>query len=410
MQIAGAQFIPGILLCAGISFFFALAESALFALGKWQLRQLGEQPSGRIILRLLENPSELLATIVMGNTLANSAVVALTLWPVYWRHWPTLPSLIGVTLFILIGCEILPKTLAVRNPERWSARIARPLTWLHNSTVWLQRLVESLNARIIRLAVPRGVQPQRKMSDEDYRELFEMAFEQGTLAASEKEILLEIIQLDRKTAKDVMRPRPHMATISDDLSVDQMQDAAREHKHRRLPIYDETPDTIVGLLNTKALLLNPDADLEEVMEFPSFVPETMNLLQLLISLQRQQRGVAIVLDEYGGTAGLVTVEDILEEMVGEIQNEDEAQDFVMERLGPGRWRIHGAMRIEEFREEYPGVGEVEAVDTVGGLLMAQLEVVPQAGQSAIFRGLRLTALKADDRRVQEVLVERTKRK
>jgi len=410
MQIAGAQIIPGILLCAGVSFFFALAESALFALGKWQLRQLGEARSGRLILRLLENPSELLATIVMGNTLANSAVVALALWPVYWRDWPVLPTVVGVTLFILIGCEILPKTLAVRQPERWSLRIARPLTWLHNSTVWLQRLVESLNIRIIRLVVPRDVKPQTKLSDEDYRELFQMAFEQGTLAATEKEILMEIIQLDRKTAKDVMRPRPHMATISDDLKLEEMQEAARRYKHRRLPMFDETPDTIIGLLNTKALLLNPEEDLEEAVEFPSFVPETMNLLQLLISLQRQQRGVAIVLDEYGGTAGLVTVEDILEEMVGEIQSEEESPEFVLERLGSGRWRVNGALRIEDFREEYPPIGEVEGVDTIGGLLMSQLEVVPGQGQSATFRGLRLTAWKVDDRHIQEVLVERTRRK
>jgi CBS domain containing-hemolysin-like protein len=172
-----------------------------------------------------------------------------------------------------------------------------------------------------------------------------------------------------------------------------------------LPIFDETPDTIVGVLNARALLMNPQSELEDVMEFPSFVPETMNLLQLLKSLQRQRRGLAMVLDEFGGTAGLVTMEDILGGLVGRIRNEHGAEGFVMEKLAPGRWRVSGTMRIEDFRREYPGIGEVEEVETMGGLLCLLLDVVPAAGQSAAFRGLKLTAKVADERRVRELMVE-----
>jgi CBS domain containing-hemolysin-like protein len=202
-----------------------------------------------------------------------------------------------------------------------------------------------------------------------------------------------------------MKPRSRMACISDNLSVEEMIDAARKFKHRRLPMYDETPDTIVGVLNTRALLLDPQIDLADAIEFPSYVPESMNLLQLLKSLQRQQRGLAIVLDEFGGTAGLATLEDILEEMIGEIRGEGEAQGFVMEKLGPGRWRVNATMRLEDFRREYPELGSVAEVDTMGGLLLLQLETVPVVGQSIFFRGLKLTATAADERRVREVLVE-----
>ena len=128
------------------------------------------------------------------------------------------------------------------------------------------------------------------MSDGEYKELVEMAFQQGTLARSEKEIILQIIGLDRQTAKDVMKPRSRMAAIPDDLPVEEMIAAARKYKHSRLPMYDETPDTIVGILNARALLLDPQMDLADAIEFPSFVPESINLLQLLKSLQRQQRG------------------------------------------------------------------------------------------------------------------------
>ena len=136
----------------------------------------------------------------------------------------------------------------------------------------------------------------------------------------------------------------------------------------------------------------------------------MNLLQLLKSLERQQRGLAIVMDEYGGTAGLVTIEDILEEVVGEIRSEIGDAGFVMEKLGEGRWRVSGTMRLDDFRREYPELGEIPEVDTMGGLLVQLFEVVPAAGQAINFRGLRLTAQGADERRVREVLVEALRRK
>src|SRR6266545_2627450 len=128
-----------------------------------------------------------------------------------------------------------------------------------------------------------------------------------------------------------MTPRSQMASISDDLSIQEMIAAARQLRHRRLPMYDETPDTIVGVLDTKALLLDPTVDLAEAIEFPSFVPESMNLLKLFVALQRQRRGIAIVVNEFGGTAGLVTMEDILEEIVGEIRDEGEEQGVIMEK-------------------------------------------------------------------------------
>ena len=403
--------LPGVVAFAGASFFFALAESALFALGKWRARVLAERPGGAVVLRLLDRPSELLATIVLGNTVANGALVALVLWPVLLGHWPAFPTLLAVAVLILVGCEVLPKTLAVRAPEQWASRVARPMWVLREATGWLQRIFEKFNETLLRLLVRGPLRPHGSVADEEYQELVELAFQQGALARSEKEIILQIISLDRRTVKEVMRPRSQMIAISDDLSTEEMVAAARKFKHRRLPIYDETPDTIVGVLNTRALLLEPAGDLADAIEFPSFVPESMNLLQLLQSLQRQQRGMAMVLDEFGGTAGMVTLEDILEVVVGRIRRADaDAGGFVMEKLGEGRWRVCGAMRVEDFRREYPDLGEVPEVETMGGLLVSLLEVVPAEGEAATVRGLRLTARAVDDRRVRELTVEVARRK
>jgi CBS domain containing-hemolysin-like protein len=396
----------GLLVFAGLSFFFALAESALFSLGKWQVRQLAERApgAGGLVAKLLGEPQHLLATIVLGNTMANASIVAIALWA-GWGQWALCITLPALLVLLLVGCEVAPKTLAVRAPELWALRVARPMDFVQRFTGPFRHVAQSLDSAILSTLVPKSAKPLAGMSDEEYQELVEMAFQQGTLARSEKEIILQIIGLDRQTAKDVMKPRSRMAAIPDDLPVEEMIAAARKYKHSRLPMYDETPDTIVGILNARALLLDPEIDLADAIEFPSFVPESINLLQLLKSLQRQQRGVAIVLDEYGGTAGMVTMQDILEEMVGQIRGESEPDGFVMEKLKDGAWRVNGTMRLEDFRREYPALGEVAEVDTMGGLMVAEQETVPAAGETVIFRGLKLTAVAADERRVRELRIE-----
>jgi CBS domain containing-hemolysin-like protein len=395
-----------VVVSAGASFFFALAETALFSLSKWQARQAAERApgAGAVVQRLLAQPQDVLATLVLGHTFGSAAMLATSLWMVLNGRWPLGATLAGLLALLLIGCEVLPKTLAVRRPEQWALRVARPLQWAHALSRPFCRIAQGLTAALLR-PVARNAPPPSGLTDADYQELLELAYQQGALAQSEKEIILQIISLDRRTVKEVMKPRSQMVAISDELTIEEMTAAARQHKHRRLPIYDQTPDNIIGLLNTRAFLLDPHHDLAEAVEMPSFVPETMNLLQLFKSLQRRQRSLAVVLDEFGGTAGLVTTEDILAEVIGKISSEWETEGFVLEPLGPGRWRAPGALRLDDFRREYPALGEVPEVETLGGLLMSLLEVVPKPGDSAQFRGLKLTAQVTDERRVREVLVE-----
>ena len=404
--------LAGILVFAGASFFFALAESSLFALGKWHVSQLAEEYPARgvVVARLLQEPSELLATIALGNTLANGMIVALGLDQALAGAWPFNLTVGALLALVLIGCEVWPKTLAVREPKRWAMRVAVPMLWLQRGAQPLHQVVEWMDTLLLKGVLRRAVRPIAERVDEEYHELLELAFQQGALAESEKEIIAEIIRLDKKTAGQVMTPISRTNCISDNLSLEEMAEAARRHKHRRLPIYDGSTETIVGVLDVKKLLLDAQPDLAEAMEFPSFVPESMNLLQLMKSLQRQQRGLAVVLNEFGGTAGVVTMQDILEEMVGKIPGEVEAQGFLMERLGEGRWRVNATMRLDDFRRDYPELGEISGVDTLGGLMTAQLEVVPSAGESVVFRGLKLTAQAVEERRVREMLVEVLKKK
>jgi putative hemolysin len=404
------QAVAAILIFAGASFFFALAETALFSLGKWQVAQLAEKNprAGKVVAQLLEHPQDLLATLALGNTFANAAMLAVALRLVFNAHWTlALMTMVALLALTLLGCEVFPKTLAVRQPERWALRVSWPLLFFQKATMPLHRAARWLNVAILKRTAPQ-MAATPVLTDAEYHELLEMAYQQGTLAESEKEIILQIISLDRRAARDVMQPRAGMAAISDDAAVGEMIAAAKKFKHRRLPIYDETPDTIVGILNTRALLLDPKIDLADAIEFPSFVPETMNLLQLFQSLQKQQRGLAMVLDEFGGTAGLVTMEDILGKLVGKIHVAAQSEGFVMEKISPDRWRVNGTMRLDDFRREFPALGDVPEVETMGGLLTHLRGVVPEAGEWAAFRSLKLTAHVVDERRVRELMVQKLK--
>jgi CBS domain containing-hemolysin-like protein len=375
------------------------------------VQQLAERHprSGKIVSQLLERPQDLLATLALGNTFANAAMLAVALRLVFDAHWALALTMIALLVFTLLGCEVLPKTLAVRRPERWALRVSWLLLAFQKISTPLYRAAQLLNAIFLKKPASPAAAPAPALTDAEYQELLEMAYRQGTLAESEKEIILQIISLDQRTARDVMRPRASMACVSDEAAVEEMIATARKFKRRRLPIYDETPDTIVGILNTRGLLLDPKIDLSEVIEFPSFVPETMNLLQLFQSLQKQHRGLAVVLDEFGGVAGLVTMEDILGKLVGTIRATSATEGFVMETISPGHWRVNGTMRLDDFRREFPALGEVEEeVETMGGLLTHLLGVVPVAGESAVFNDLKLTAHIVDERRVRELAVQRLK--
>lgn len=411
-MIYGVLSLVVMLLFCGASFFFALSETALFALGNWRVKLLAEKHvRGARLEELMRNRDDLLATIVLGNTVANAGVVAIGLGAVYQGLWSVKLgwAVLGLAVLILFGCEVVPKTLAVRVPEFWALRIVEPMALLVRVSLPLRRVAQGVNAWLMKVLVPKSVTRMGPLTEAEYRELLELGLLSGSLKKSEKEIIQEILRLDRRTVKEVMRPRSRVDMIPDDLDVEVMIREARRLKHQRLPLYDEATDTIVGVLNTRVLLSDPNHDIAEAIEFPSFVPESMNLLQLWRSLRRQQRGIAIVMDEYGGVAGILTVEDILESVLGQIRGEGETQEFMLERVGVGKWRVNGLMRLDDFEREYAGMGEVAEVETLGGLLTTQLGAIPARGETVVFRGLRLTATVVDERRVRELTVELVKK-
>ena len=398
-----------LLFFTGAGFFFAMAETALLTLGKWRLRQVTtvNPARGAFIRKLQSAPQDLLATITLGNTLAHAAIIATALLISLKFDQPhflfvALTLVAGLFLF----CEVVPKTLAMRHPEAWAPRVAFLMLWMVRITRPVRAVAQGINNQLIRL-IPNSVKPLTAVTDDEYSELLELGWQSGTLGMSEKEIILQIMQLDRRPVADLMRPRSLMVSIRHDLPVAKMLTVARSHHHRRLPIHDESSDSIVGILNTPKLLANPSIDMMEVIDFPSFVPEEMNLLELLKSFQRQRHGMAIVLDEFGSTVGLVTLEDILSEVIGRLRREGAGEKFLMEQHENGKWRLSGNVWLEDFRREYPQLQRVPGVDTVGGLVASKSDMIPPVGTEIYFSGLSLKVTHADGRRVLEVVAQKT---
>lgn len=401
----------GVLLLAGASFFCALAETAFFTLSKWQVRQLGEQGGrrGQCALAVWNAAPDALATLVLGNMLANAGLVLAGVWLVMEREQPALGTLGGLFLLILLGGEVLPKTLAVRAPEFWAVRAAGTVQGLMRLTRPVRALAQRLNERILRALVPSRKTAGPSDNDEDYTELLDLAYQEGALGESGRDIILQIITLDRRMARDVMLPRARMDAIAHDTPPAEVIRLARQMRHSRIPLYEDTPDNVVGILNTTKLLLDPPEDLDEVLELPSFVPETMDLLDLLRSLQRQHRGLAVVLDEYGSTAGVVSVEDILSPLLGP-KDRARLPRGSHRQIAPGVWRVSGIMRADDFRRLCPDLGRLPEVETLGGMVTTLAGVVPPAGHEVTLGNVRLKAIDVDERRVKEVEVRVVGRK
>ena len=404
-------YLIAIIISGSASFFFAVAESSLFSLTRWQVKKLAENypDKGGAIQQLLSSPEEVLARIAMGNTFANSIIIAIAVTEFSNKFGIILPVVLSLFL-ILIVCEVFPKTLGVRSPEKWALRISGLMLFFYRFSAPLHYLAGKLKGLIKNTFKSLQMIQQQELTDEEYRELIDLAFQHGAVNTSERQIILNIIALDRRTAGEIMRPRAEMACISDDATVEEMIAIAKKYKYRRLPIYDETPDTIVGILNARKFLLNPNADLDEVIEMPSFVPSTMNLLKLFKSFQKQKRGLTIVLDEFGCTAGIVTMSDIIEVVVGKFSYEGEIPGLLIGQIGDKKWKTGGTVRIEDFQRYCPEFRTSLDVDTIGGFVVAKMEYVPPEGTVIQHEGFRITVTRADERRVIEVLIEKVQSK
>ena len=413
---------------------FVAAEIALVTVRRTRIDQLAEEGNGsaRRVKQLISQPGRFLAVTQIGLTfigfLASAyaavnlttslqAVLAATGLPVLSTSSEAI-ALVVVTLllslFTIVFGELVPKSLALAHTEQFALRMSWFVAFLLRVLDPLVRALTAVTNTVSRLLGAGDVTPG-VMSTEELKILVERGGAQGILEAEEEQMIHAVIELGDQRIHEVMVPRIAMVALPADATMERAIDTVIQEGHSRIPVYEETIDEIIGILYAKDLLpflRDPNGQrpaIRALLRPPVFVPESMSVDDLLHEFQRRKVHIATVLDEYGGTAGLVTIEDLLEEIVGEIQDEYDEEDPMIVRISDDEARIDGRADVDDLGELFDvdlGLEDEDEYDTVGGLIYHRIGGVPKTGDQVKVDGLTLTVESTDGRRVSKVLVVR----
>lgn len=410
---------------------FVAAEISLIAIRRSRLEQLADEGNraARRALKLTQNPGRFLATIQVGLTFVGflaAAFAGASLAKGLEKVFDGIPALKPqagalalllvtalLSLFTIVVGELVPKTLALAHPERFAFLLARPVDALGRvlrPVVWLLTVITNAITRLL----GAGDVNRDRMSTEELKILVERGGEQGILEAEEEQMISAVMELGERRVHEVMVPRIDIVALPETATLDEMIDRIVEGGHSRIPVYTETVDNIVGILYAKDLLpylkgTDHPPHIRTLLRTPLFVPESLLVDDLLHEFQRRKVHIAIVFDEYSGTAGLVTIEDLIEEIVGEIQDEYDVEEPMLERISDQEARVDGRASIDDLAEVFDlkwGDEDSEEFDTVGGLVYHHVGGIPKVGDTVHVDGLTLTVESTDGRRVGKVLAVR----
>jgi putative hemolysin len=423
--------------------FFAASEIALITVKRHRLDQLISEGSraARAAQRLTEDPSRFLATIQIALTFLGflaSAVGAVSLSGILADTIRTIPlkfiqdaaegiSFLLVTLLIALAAiiigELVPKTLALTFADRFALFVARPIGWFDRILRPIVWLVSTVSNVLVRALGGKDRPKAGYLSTEELKMLVETGSEQGGIEEEEKEMIHGVIELSETRVHEVMVPRIGIRAVEVHDSVEEVLDMIVLAGHSRVPVYEESLDNIVGILYAKDLLPYlkhaagepPQIDIRALARPAVYVPETKAVDDLLREMRGARRHIAIVVDEYGGTAGLITLEDVVEEIVGEIQDEYDREESLVEPLTDEdqlSYRIDGRVSIHDLRDlfDLPDAEEEDEdeYDTVGGLIVHRVGRIPLPGAVVQFRDVTLRVETAEPRRVAKVIATRPK--
>ena len=395
-----------------LSAFFSGSETALMSLNRYQLRHKARHGhrGARLAERLLRRPGRIIGLILLGNNLVN--ISAASLVAVVARDIGGEPavalSALCLTLLILVFAEAAPKTLAALNPERVAfpaAMIYYPLLKITYPLVWLTNA--ATNAVLFLFGVRPGDTELQALTREELRTVVHEAG--GRISNRYRQMLLSILDLEKVTVDDVMVPHNEIVGIDLDDDAESIEHIINESAHTRLPVYRDNIDNVIGVLHLRVLAnlatrsFRPE-DLVPLLDEPYFVPEGTPLSIQLVQFQRRGQRIALVVDEYGDIQGLVTLEDILEEIVGEFTSEsaDEADDVVRE--GPDSWLVNGAANIRELNRTQHWELPTDGPKTLNGLILESLETIPAPRTQLRINGYPIEIVTADDKRIRTVRI------
>lgn len=408
--------IIALVLMVFLSAFFSSAETALTTVNKHRLRSLSEEgnkTAGKV-LKLVENPSKMLSAILIGNNIVNISASALA---TTYTTEVFGSKFIGVTtgmltLVVLLFGEITPKTLATIYSEKISMiyiHVIYPLTVILTPVIWL---IDRLSGGIFFLmrVDPNAVDNQ--MTEGELRTIVDVSLEDGVIEKEEKSMINNVVDFGDANAKDVMVPRADMALISVDASFDEVFRTFTEDHYSRLPVYDDSKDSVIGIVYLKDLFFfqNQKGKKEEffvrsIMREPFFVFEYQKTSSIMAEMRKRFVSMAIVLDEYATAVGLITIEDLLEEIVGEIRDEfdlDELENVTA--LSENHYEVEASMKLNDLRDEIGIILESEDYDSLGGYVIELLDHLPTVGETVKKDGITLKVVSMDKNRIDRVSI------
>ncbi len=396
--------------------FTALAETAITRMSRVKALHLQQEKrrGAERLVAIIENPAPFMnmVLLVLAATHVTAAVLAV-LWA--QRHLGSggAPlAAVAITALIFVFSEMVPKTYTVQRLERAALMMARPVFFLGRVLQPLTRVLVALSNATMALLPGKAIPKGPFATEDEIRHLADVAEEEEEIEEEERELIHSIFEFGDTVVREVMVPRPDMTVIASEATLDEALGSIVAAGYSRLPIYEGDTDNIVGLLYAKDLLatLKKDSGNEKVSKLgrvPTFVPEQKKVAELLREMQQQRVHIAIVVDEYGGTAGLVTIEDLLEEIVGEIVDEYDQEEQMIERIDDDTIRVDGRVAIDEVNELLAAELPHEEWDTVGGLVFGLTGRVPDPGETVSYDSLRFTTEKVTGRRIQKVLISRS---
>nr|WP_244270468.1 hemolysin family protein [Proteiniborus ethanoligenes] len=371
------------------SAFFSASETALMTLSKIRIKKMLEDniKGAETIDKLVKNPSKLLSAILIGNNVVNigASALATSLAIDYYGSTGVGISTGIMTLLVLIFGEITPKSLAAQNSEKVSLRVAK---FIHIVTIILNPIILFLTRitnLLIRLMGGKTDRKQPFITEEELRTIVNVSHEEGVLEVEEKDMIYNVFEFGDSKAKDVMTPRTDMVAIEINSSYEEIIHIFKQEQFSRIPIYESTTDNIVGILHVKDLLFlensKAEFDLKKYMREPYFTYEFKLITELFDEMRTNRIHMVIVLDEYGGTEGLITIEDLIEEIVGDIEDEYDKEVKEIEVIKEDEYLVYGNIKIEDINDMIGTNIESEDFDSIGGFVMGLLGKVPESGET-----------------------------
>ncbi len=399
-----------LLILVAASAVFSAIETAMFSLQPMHVERLKKRRAdfAAALAELLENPRRLLSVILLCDALSNFPLILLCLFLLRNLEGAVVPfwaaALLIFTLVVFV-CDLVPKVAALVNPYRFTRIGVRVLQPLMPVLEPISRVLQRISENIAEAITPAPLKTAHFLSEEELGTLVDLSTEEGALHETESEMIHEIIKLGDKTARDCMTPRVDTFNVPDDLTNEELIPRLRAKRYRRVPVYGETPDDIVGILDTRDFLLDPSAPYTERLLPPSFVPETMKAIDLLRSFLKHPQGIAIVVDEHGGTEGVVTLADIVEEIISDAVPLAE-HGLYIEAIADCQLIVNGSARLDDINEMLGSELHEEGIDTIGGLIFNRLGALPRPGTQIEIDGLKVTVRRTSRKRVEEVLIVR----